>query len=248
MLRKFICCRLQSWKSLAKNSEEKIMYIEVKNVTKKIGSNTVLSGINVGMNTGKIYGLKGKNGSGKTMLMRIISGLITATEGEVVIGGKILGKDMSFPESIGLLIENPAFLPSYSGFDNLKMIASIKNIISDEEIKAVIERVGLDPEDKKKYKKYSLGMKQKLGIACAIMEKPDIIILDEPVNAVDEEGVKIIREILDELKKEDKVVILACHDKEELFYLSDEIIEIDGGIIKKQYKVDERKEEQSQQA
>ncbi|MBQ2745940.1 MAG: ATP-binding cassette domain-containing protein [Lachnospiraceae bacterium] len=224
------------------------MYIEVKNVTKKIGSNTVLSGINVGMNTGKIYGLKGKNGSGKTMLMRIISGLITATEGEVVIGGKILGKDMSFPESIGLLIENPAFLPSYSGFDNLKMIASIKNIISDEEIKAVIERVGLDPEDKKKYKKYSLGMKQKLGIACAIMEKPDIIILDEPVNAVDEEGVKIIREILDELKKEDKVVILACHDKEELFYLSDEIIEIDGGIIKKQYKVDERKEEQSQQA
>ena len=210
------------------------MYIEVKNVTKKIGSNTVLSGINVGMNTGKIYGLKGKNGSGKTMLMRIISGLITATEGEVVIGGKILGKDMSFPESIGLLIENPAFLPSYSGFDNLKMIASIKNIISDEEIKAVIERVGLDPEDKKKYKKYSLGMKQKLGIACAIMEKPDIIILDEPVNAVDEEGVKIIREILDELKKEDKVVILACHDKEELFYLSDEIIEIDGGIIKKQ--------------
>ena len=224
------------------------MYIEVKNVTKKIGSNTVLSGINVGMNTGKIYGLKGKNGSGKTMLMRIISGLITATEGEVVLGGKILGKDMSFPESIGLLIENPAFLPSYSGFDNLKMIASIKNIISDEEIKAVIERVGLDPEDKKKYKKYSLGMKQKLGIACAIMEKPDIIILDEPVNAVDEEGVKIIREILDELKKEDKVVILACHDKEELFYLSDEIIEIDGGIIKKQYKVDERKEEQSQQA
>ena len=108
------------------------MYIEVKNVTKKIGSNTVLSGINVGMNTGKIYGLKGKNGSGKTMLMRIISGLITATEGEVVIGGKILGKDMSFPESIGLLIENPAFLPSYSGFDNLKMIASIKNIISDK--------------------------------------------------------------------------------------------------------------------
>lgn len=219
------------------------MYIEVKNVTKKIGSNTVLSGINVGMNTGKIYGLKGKNGSGKTMLMRIISGLITATEGEVVIGGKILGKDMSFPESIGLLIENPAFLPSYSGFDNLKMIASIKNIISDEEIKAVIERVGLDPEDKKKYKKYSLGMKQKLGIACAIMEKPDIIILDEPVNAVDEEGVKIIREILDELKKEDKVVILACHDKEELFYLSDEIIEIDGGIIKKQYRVDERRED-----
>ena len=120
------------------------------------------------------------------------------------------------------------------------MIASIKSLISDEEIKDVIKRVGLDPDDKKKYKKYSLGMKQKLGIACAIMEKPDIVILDEPVNAVDEEGIKVIREILDELKKEGKIIILACHDKEELFFLSDEIIEIDCGVIKRQYAVDSK--------
>ncbi len=218
------------------------MVIEVKNVTKKIGSNIVLSNVNVTMDSGRIYGLKGKNGSGKTMLMRAISGLITPTEGEVIIDGKVLGKDMSFPESIGILIENPAFLPTYSGFENLKMIASIKNLISDEEIKAVIARVGLDPEDKKKYKKYSLGMKQKLGIACAVMEKPDIVILDEPVNAVDEEGIKIIREVLDELKKEGKIIILACHDKEELFFLSDEIIEIEVGKIKSQYAVGAGKE------
>ncbi len=218
------------------------MSIEVKNLIKKIGSNVVLSNVNLTMTAGKIYGLKGKNGSGKTMLMRAIAGLISATEGQVIIDGKVLGKDMSFPESIGLLIENPAFLPTYSGFENLRMIASIKNIISDEDIKAVIERVGLNPEDKKKYKKYSLGMKQKLGIACAIMEKPDIVILDEPVNAVDEEGIKVIREILDELKKEGKIIILACHDKEELFFLSDEIIEIDCGVIKRQYAVDSKKE------
>ena len=214
------------------------MSIEIKNLTKKIGSNTVLSDINLTMEAGKIYGLKGKNGSGKTMLMRVISGLITPTEGEVLIDGKRLGKDMSFPESIGLLIENPAFLPTYSGFDNLKTIASIKGVITDEEIKDVIKRVGLDPDDKKKYKKYSLGMKQKLGIACAIMEKPDIVILDEPVNAVDEDGIKVIREVLDELKKEGKIIILACHDKEELFFLSDEIIEIDCGVIRRQYPVD----------
>ena len=216
------------------------MSIEVNKLTKKIGSATVLSDVSVKMENGKIYGLKGKNGSGKTMLMRAISGLISPTEGEVIIDGKVLGKDMSFPQSIGVLIENPAFLPTYSGFDNLKMIASIKNIISDDEIKSVITRVGLNPEDKKKYKKYSLGMKQKLGIACAIMEKPDIIILDEPVNAVDEEGLRIIREVLDELKKEGKIIILACHDKEELFFLSDEIIEIENGVIKRQYSVNDR--------
>lgn len=214
------------------------MIIEIKNLTKTISGNTVLSNINLSMETGTIYGLKGKNGSGKTMLMRAISGLISPTEGEVIIDGKILGKDISFPESIGLLIENPAFLPTYSGFDNLKMIASIKRIITDEDIRNIIKRVGLDPDDKKKYKKYSLGMKQKLGIACAVMEKPDVIILDEPINAIDEDGVKVIRELLDELKREDKVIILACHDKEELYYLSDEIIEIDAGKIKRQFKID----------
>ena len=213
------------------------MHINIKNYTKKIGKEEVLKNINICLESGKIYGLKGKNGSGKTMLMRAISGLMSATEGEIDIDGKILGKDMSFPKSIGLLLESPSFLPQYSGIDNLKMIASIKGIVGEDEIKDVIRRVGLDPEDKKKYKKYSLGMKQKLGIACAVMENPQIIILDEPVNAVDEDGIKIIREILDDLKKKDKIIIIACHDKEELFFLSDTIIEIANGKIVKEYEV-----------
>lgn len=214
------------------------MELQIKNYTKKIGKSTVLSDINIELESGKIYGLKGKNGSGKTMLMRAICGLIYATAGEIVIDNKVLGKDMSFPDSIGILIENPAFLNDYSGFDNLKMLASIKGLITDDEINDVILKVGLDPDDKKKYKKYSLGMKQKLGIAAAIMEKPDIIILDEPINAIDEEGVSNIRDILNELKEEDRIIIIACHDKEELFYLSDEIIEIESGVIRKRYFVD----------
>ncbi len=219
------------------------MYIELKDIEKTIGANTVLSDINVRLESGNIYGLKGKNGSGKTMLMRIICGLIRPSRGEVSIDGKILHKDISFPESIGVLIENPAFLSQYSGFDNLKLLSSIKKIIKDEDIIRTIEKVGLDPHDKKKYKKYSLGMKQKLGIACAIMEKPDIIILDEPVNAVDEDGVKRIREILCELKNENKIIILACHDKEELYFLSDNIIEIENGRIKDVYKLTDEKGE-----
>ena len=215
------------------------MELQIKNYTKKIGKSTVLSDINIELESGKIYGLKGKNGSGKTMLMRAICGLIYATAGEIVIDNKVLGKDMSFPDSIGILIENPAFLNDYSGFDNLKMLASIKGLITDDEINDVILKVGLDPDDKKKYKKYSLGMKQKLGIAAAIMEKPDIIILDEPINAIDEEGVSNIRDILNELKEEDRIIIIACHDKEELFYLSDEIIEIESGVIRKRYFADE---------
>ena len=136
------------------------MYIELKDIEKTIGANTVLSDINVRLESGNIYGLKGKNGSGKTMLMRIICGLIRPSRGEVSIDGKILHKDISFPESIGVLIENPAFLSQYSGFDNLKLLSSIKKIIKDEDIIRTIEKVGLDPHDKKKYKKYSLGMKQ----------------------------------------------------------------------------------------
>lgn len=214
------------------------MYIDIKNYTKRIGNEEVLKDVSLHLESGKIYGLKGRNGSGKTMLMRAISGLMSATEGEIDIDGKILGKDISFPESIGLLLENPAFLPQYSGVDNLKMIASLKGVIGEDDIKAIIRRVGLEPDDKKKYRKYSLGMKQKLGIACAVMEKPKLVILDEPVNAVDEDGIKVIRDVLNELKKEDRIIIIACHDKEELFYLSDTIIEIEKGKILKQYDVE----------
>ena len=162
------------------------MKIEIKNVWKKIGKTEVLKDINLEFNGGKIYGLKGKNGSGKTMLMRAICGLITVTKGEIIVNGKRLGKDISFPNSIGVLIENPSFIDNFSGYRNLKALADINHIIGEEEIKNVIKLVGLDPNNKKKFKTYSLGMKQRLGIAAAIMEKPDIILLDEPINALDE--------------------------------------------------------------
>lgn len=206
------------------------MIIELKNVTKKIKGVTILDNINITMHSGKVYGLKGKNGSGKTMLMRAIAGLIR-TKGVIDIDGKILGKDMSFPESIGVLIENPAFISNYTGFMNLKILASIQNKIGDEDIRDVLRQVQLDPDDKRTYRKYSLGMKQKLGIAAAYMERPDIIILDEPINALDEAAARQIHVILDEQKKRGALIIIACHDKEELELLADEIIEISEGKI-----------------
>jgi len=208
------------------------MYIEVKDYVKEIKKVTILDKVNYRFEQGKIYGLKGKNGSGKTMLMRAISGLIKGSKGYVDINGEILGKDISFPGSIGVLIENPAFLPSETGFWNLKILAYIQSKITDEDIRQTIIDVGLDPDDKRKYKKYSLGMKQRLGIAAAIMEKPDIIILDEPINALDEEGVQQVRDILSKEKERGAIIIIACHDAEELALLSDEIIYIENGKIK----------------
>ena len=207
------------------------MYIELSNVSKKIKGAKILNDINYVFESGKVYGLQGKNGCGKTMLMRIISGLIRPTEGSVDINGKLLGEDITFPESIGTLIENPAFIDRYTGFKNLQMLASIKGKINDEDIREALKKVGLNPDDKRKYRKYSLGMKQKLGIACAFMEYPDIVILDEPINAIDKDGVILIREILDDLKKKDKIVIIACHDAEEMRVLADEIIQMEEGRI-----------------
>ena len=210
------------------------MYIKITDVNKTIKKAPILRNINLEFTGGKVYGLRGKNGSGKTMLMRAICGLITPDSGIIDIDGKILGKDISFPESIGVLIENPAFIGNYTGFKNLNVLASIQNRIGDEQIRKALEDIGLDPDDKRTYRKYSLGMKQKLGIAAAVMENPDIIILDEPINALDDVSVEKVHDILEEQKKRGAVIIIACHDKEELDQLSDEIIEIsDGRIINK---------------
>jgi ABC-2 type transport system ATP-binding protein len=206
------------------------MIIKLTDVSKTIKGTKVLDNINLELTSGKVYGLKGKNGSGKTMLMRAICGLIR-TDGSIEIDGKILGKDMSFPKSIGVLIENPAFISNYTGFKNLKVLASIQNRIGDEDIRKALRQVQLDPDDKRTYRKYSLGMKQKLGIAAAFMENPDIIILDEPINALDEAAAKQVHEILDEQKNRGALIIIACHDKEELEMLSDEIIEISEGTV-----------------
>lgn len=206
-------------------------YIKISNLSKKIRGAQVLTDINLELKGGTVYGVSGKNGCGKTMLMRSICGLIKPTKGEIEINGKILWKDISFPQSIGALIENSAFLGGYTGFENLRILADIKGIATDEQIKETIAKLGLDPEDKRKYRKYSLGMKQKLGIACAIMEKPDVIILDEPINAIDEKGVTLVEEVLNELKEEGKIILIACHDKEELELLSDTIFYMEEGKI-----------------
>jgi len=206
-------------------------YIEIKNVSRAIKNNLVLDNINLNIEKGKIYGFRGKNGSGKTMLFRAISGLINIDEGEIIIDNKVLGKDISFPESLGVLIEYPGFLPNLSGFKNLKYLADIKKIVSNDDIEMAIKNVGLDPKDNKKYRKYSLGMKQRLGIAQAIMENPDLIILDEPTNALDIDGVKLINDIILDLKKQGKTILIANHDKEELENVADEILLIDRGRI-----------------
>lgn len=206
--------------------------IKIEDLSKQIKGALILDKVSITLTSGKIYGLRGKNGSGKTMLMRAMAGLLIPDAGSVIINGKTLHKDISFPESIGILIENPSFLPQYTGFKNLKLLAGLTGGISDEDIKTAMDRVGLDPEDKRTYRKYSLGMKQKLGIANAIMGEPDIIILDEPINALDEESVKKIKKVLLEIRDKDKLIIIACHDREELEYLSDIIYEIkDGSIV-----------------
>lgn len=205
--------------------------VRLEDYCKSFKSAEVLKNINLTLESGKVIGLKGKNGSGKTMLMRAISGLILPTSGKVYINDKELGRQISFPPSIGILIENPSFISNYTGFKNLKILASIQNRISDDEIRDTIRKVGLDPDDKRTFKKYSLGMKQRLGIAAAIMERPDIVILDEPINALDEAGAGLIKGLLDELKANGSLIIIACHDTEELNYLSDEIYEIYDGEI-----------------
>ena len=209
--------------------------VELKNISKTIHKTPILHDINLKFHSGAIYGLKGKNGCGKTMLMRTICGLMIPSTGTVSINGKVLMKDIEFPESIGALIENPAFLPQYTGYKNLCMLASLRSDIDKEAVAEAMRRVQLDPEDKRVYRKYSLGMKQKLGIANAIMGEPDIIVLDEPINALDEASVEQVKKVLVDLRERDHLIIIACHDREELEYLSDEIIEIkDGTVVRKQ--------------
>lgn len=208
------------------------MNIKIENYTKEIRKKTVLSNVNAEFESGKIYGLHGRNGSGKTMLLRAICGLILPTEGRVLIDGKTVGKDIEFPDSVGLIIENMTMLPDFSAYDNLNMLAKIKKIATQDDIRNALETVGLDPDDKKKVKAFSLGMKQKLNLAQTIMEKPQLYLLDEPTNALDEETVNNIRALLLTLKKEGALIIIASHNKEDLDILCDEVYEIYEGQIK----------------
>jgi ABC-2 type transport system ATP-binding protein len=205
--------------------------IQLKNVSKTIKGKTVLANINVVFQDGKVYGLKGINGSGKTMLMRMVSGLIYPSEGTVFIDGKELGKDMSFPEQMGILIENPVFLDSYTGFDNLKMLASINGKASEQDIADSLRRVGLNPADKRKYRKYSLGMKQRMGIAAALMEQPKILVLDEPLNALDTAGIHLFSEIIKKEREKRTLILISCHDERKLEEYSDILITLENGRI-----------------
>lgn len=205
------------------------MIITLDKAAKTIHGAQVLKSVSLELVSGRVYGLMGPNGSGKTMLMRLACGLILPSSGSVEIDGKRLGRDMDFPESVGLLIESPAFLPSYTGYKNLELLASIKGRVSAEDLRNAIRDVGLEPADKRKYRKYSLGMKQRLGLAAAIMEKPDLLILDEPTNALDREGVKLVPELVKREKKRGALVLLTCHDSALLREMSDTIVLIEEG-------------------
>ena len=209
--------------------------IEVKNLCKTINKNRVLDNINLHMVSGQVYGFQGINGSGKTMLMRALIGLIHPTSGTILIDQKELGKDMDFPKSIGFLLENPTFLDMYSGPDNLRLLAGVDNNISadmiNKEIDSLIEEVGLKSARNKKYKKYSLGMKQRLGIAAAVLGNPDIVVLDEPTNALDDDGKDMVKRIVKMQKERGALVIISCHEMQTLEELSDEIVRLKEGRI-----------------
>ena len=182
------------------------MKIEIEHVSKKIKDALVLDDVCMTLESGNIYGFQGVNGSGKTMLMRAVSGLMYPTSGTISIDGKVLGKNMAFPEKIGMLIENPAFIDSYTGYDNLKMLASINK--GEVDISRALETVGLNPQDKRKYRKYSLGMKQRLGIACAIMEEPKLLLLDEHTAALDPKTAAKVLEISDKIIAENHLTAM----------------------------------------
>ncbi len=205
--------------------------IQIENVIKKFGTATVLNDVSVSFEKGKIHGLIGRNGSGKTMLLKCICGFVVPTSGKIMVDGKQIGKDTDIPENIGAIIEAPGFLPNYNAYMNLKFLAIIKNKIKKEEIIQAIEKVGLAPKSKKHVGKFSLGMRQRLGIAQAIMENPNVLILDEPMNGLDKHGVEDIRDLLIKLKEEGKTILIASHSSEDIDVLCDTVHEMDAGVL-----------------
>ena len=205
----------------------------VENVTKAFGNQEVLKTVCVKFEMGKIYGIVGRNGSGKTVLLKCICGLLYPSTGTVTVDGKVVGKDVDYPENIGFIIETPGFLPRYSGLKNLKYLASIRGKVKEDEIRKYMELVGLNPNDKKHVGNNSIGMKQRLVIAQALIENPDILILDEPMNALDNNGVEEMRSVLLKMKEQGKLIIIASHVRDDIDILCDKVYGIDAGIMKK---------------
>lgn len=207
------------------------MELRIENISKMIRGKSILKEISLSLHSGNIYGFVGKNGSGKTMLFRAISGLMRIDSGRIICDDKVLHQDFSVLPSQGIVLENAGLYPNMTGFDNLKYLADLTGKIGNKEIENAILRVGLDPKDKRTYKKYSLGMKQRLAIAQAIMEYPDVILLDEPTNALDEEGVSHIRKIILEEKSRGGIILIASHNSEDIRILADQKYYIENGRI-----------------
>ena len=206
--------------------------VQLRQVNKRFGEDLVLKEVNLTLNCGRVYGIVGNNGSGKTVLMKCICGFLPVTTGTVRVFGKEIGRDQDFPESLGVIIETPGFLTQYTGRKNLEILADMRGKLSKADIRLVLKKVGLDPDMKKPVGKYSLGMRQRLGIAQAIMEEPGFLILDEPFNGLDKHGVAEIRELLLELKASGKTILLASHNEEDIRILCDQVYEMDVGILK----------------
>lgn len=204
--------------------------VKVENVTKYFKQEKVLDDVNMNLENGHIYGIVGKNGAGKTVLFKIIAGFIKPSSGKVTVAGKIIGVDRDFPDSLGLIIETPGFLSQYNAYQNLLYLANINNKISKEDIKESIRMVGLDPDSNKKVGKFSLGMRQRLGIAQAIMENPNLIILDEPMNGLDKKGIEDVKELLLKLKGDGKTILMASHYAEDM-EICDEVFQMEGGKL-----------------
>jgi len=207
--------------------------ITVNQAVKRFRDQVVLDHVTVAFAPRQIHGIVGRNGSGKTVLFKSICGLMPLDGGEITVRGQRLGKDIDVARQVGIIIEAPGFLPNYNGFQNLRMLAMIQNRIGRDQIRDVIRLVGLDPDSRKPVGKYSMGMRQRLGIAQAIMEDPDILILDEPMNGLDKQGVAEIRQLLLHLKSEGKTILLASHNKDDIDLLCDTVHEMDGGRIER---------------
>ena len=207
------------------------MILEIENYSKTINKRIILDNINLTFRSGNVYGFYGRNGSGKTMLFRALTTLIYPTKGDVKVDGKSILKEEFDLSQIGILIENPGFYPHLTGFENLEMLYRLNNEKNDQHIYDILKSVGLDYAGDKKYKEYSLGMKQRLGIAAAIMEKPDILILDEPTNSLDSSGVSLVKTIIAKERERGAIIILACHDLPVLQDVSDEIFLLEQGKI-----------------
>ncbi len=210
-------------------NDKQIVCIEQLSLT--IGKETLLKNINLSFEQGKIYGIIGRNGSGKTLLFKCVCGYIKPTTGRIIVNGKEIGKEIDFPDNTGMIIETPGFIASDSGFTNLKHLADIRKRIDNNRIRESMESVGLDPDNKKAVKKYSLGMRQRLGLAQAIMENPILLVLDEPMNGLDNEGVEDMRRYLLQWKAEGKTILLASHNKEDIQLLCDTVYEMNKGEL-----------------